>query len=115
MRVNMCRLVTLAVVLCAFAAAPAIAATVGVYDGPNLSAVALAGPDAIVLRQASAARSQLVTVPRGGGKPQTVLTVKRMNYVSEDESRRLAGSAERVALIAEIEDARDRTVEWRVY
>ena len=100
---------------CAFAAAPADAATVGVYDGPDLSAMALAGPDAVVLRQASAERSQLVAVPRGGGKPQTVLTVERMNLVFEDESRRLAASAGRVALIAEIEDAKDRTVEWRVY
>ena len=111
----MCRLVAAALVVCAFAAAPAGAATVGVYDGPDLSAVALAGPDAIVLRQASDARSQLVAVPRGGGTPQTVLTVKRMNFVFENESRRLAASAARVALIAEIEDAQDRTVEWRVY
>ena len=111
----MCRLVAAALVMCAFAAAPAGAATVGVYDDPDLSAVALAGPDAVVLRQASDERSQLVAVPRGGGKPQTVLTVKRMNFVFEDESRRLAASAARVALIAEIEDAQDRTVEWRVY
>ena len=104
-----------AVVLCALAAAPAGAATVGVYDGPDLTAVALAGPDAVALRQVSDERSQLVVAPRGGGKPQTVLTVPRMNHVSERESRRLAGSAARVALIAEIEDARDRTVEWRVY
>ena len=79
----MCRLVAAALVMCAFAAAPAGAATVGVYDGPDLSAVALAGPDAVVLRQASDDRSQLVAVPRGGGKPQTVLTVKRMNFVFE--------------------------------
>ncbi len=104
-----------ALVVCAFAAAPAGAATVGVYDGPELSAVALAGPDAVVLRQASDARSQLVAVPRGDGKPQTVLTVRRMNFIFENESRRLAASAARVALIAEIEDAQDHTVEWRVY
>jgi hypothetical protein len=111
----MCRLVAAALIVCAFAAAPAGAATVGVYDGPDLSAVALAGPDALVLRQPSGQRSQLVAVPRGGGRPQTVLTVNRMNSVFEDESRRLAASAARMALIAEIEDAQDRTVEWRVY
>ena len=38
----MCRLVAAVVGVCAFAAAPAGAATVGVYDGPDLSAVALA-------------------------------------------------------------------------
>jgi hypothetical protein len=113
--VSMCRLVAAALVLCAFGAAPAGAATVGVYDGPDVSAVALAGPDAIVLRQASGERSRLVAVARGGGKPQTVLTVNRMHPLFEDEPRRLAASAARVALIAEIEDARDRTVEWRVY
>ena len=69
--------------MCAFAAAPAGAATVGVYDDPDLQAVALAGPDAVVLRQANADRSQLVAVPRGGGRPQTVLTVNRMNFVFE--------------------------------
>ena len=113
--VSMCRLVAVVLVLCGFVAAPAGAATVGVFDGPDLSAVALAGPDVVVLRQTSAAHSELVTVARGGGKPQTVLRVKGMNFVFDDESRRLAGSASRVALIAEIEDARDRTVEWRVY
>jgi hypothetical protein len=109
------RAVAAAVIVCAFAAAPAGAATVGVYDGPELSAVALAGPDAVVLRQARGERSRLVAVPRGGGTPHTVLTVNRMNLVFEGESRRLAASPARVALIAEIEDAQDRTVEWRVY
>ena len=104
-----------AVSVCAFAAAPAGAATIGVYDGPELAAMALAGPDAVVLRQVIGKPSQLVAVPRTGGRPQTVLTVERMNLVFENESRRLAASAARVALIAEIEDARDRTVEWRVY
>jgi hypothetical protein len=99
--------------VCAFAAAPAGAATVGVYDGLDLSAEALARRDAVVLRQARGEPSQLVAVLRGGGKPQTVLTVDRMNSVFEDESRRFAASGERVALIAEIEDAQDRTVEWR--
>jgi hypothetical protein len=109
------RLVTAALFMCALAAAPADAATVGVYDGPNLTAAALAGPDVLALRQVINGRSQLVAVPRGGGKPQTVLTVDRMNFLFENDSRRLAASASRVALIAEIEDAEDRTVEWRVY
>lgn len=111
----MWRLVTAVCVAWALAGAPAGAATVGVYDGPDLTAVTLAGPDAVVLRQASAQRSQLVAVPRGGGRPQTVLTVNRMNFLFEGDSGRLAGSAARVALIAEIEDAHDDTVEWRVY
>jgi hypothetical protein len=110
----MFRLVATAVLMCAFAVAPAGAATVGVHDDPDLEAVALAGPDVVVLRQATLDRTQLMAVPRGGGKAQTVLTVKRMNFLFE-EPRRLAASAARVALIAEIEDARDRTVEWRVY
>ena len=83
--VSMFRLVAAALLVCAFAAAPAGAATVGVFDGPDLTAVALAGPDVVVLRQTSGARSQLVVVPRDGGKPQTVLTVDRMNLVFERE------------------------------
>ena len=110
------RLVAAVLLVCAFAAAPAGAATVGVYDGPDLTAVALAGPDALALRQVINGRSQLVAVPRGGGKPQTVLTVKSHELrLRERVTRRLAASASRVALIAEIEDAQDRTVEWRVY
>jgi hypothetical protein len=111
----MWRVVAAICVVGAFAAAPAGAATVGVYDGPDLTAVTLAGPDAVVLRQASAERSRLVAVPRGGGRPQTVLTLKRMHLLFEGDSGRLAGSAARVALIAEIENTRDETVEWRVY
>src|SRR5262245_29036988 len=107
----MYRVVAAAAALWVLAAAPAGAATVGVYDGPELTAVALAGPDAVVLKQAWNGKSRLVAVPRGGGQPQTVLTVARMNHVFDDESRRLAASAARVALIAEIEDSG----EWRVY
>lgn len=112
--VSVPRLVAAALVLCAFAAAPAQAATVGVYDGPDLQAVALAGPDAVVLQQGRSSRSQLIVAPRGGGKAQTVLTVNRMNFLFE-KPRQLAASAARVALIAEIEDAQDQTVEWRIY
>src|SRR5262249_43131565 len=120
--VSMCRLVAAALAAWACAAAPAQAATNGVYDGPDLTAVALAGAGAGVpprggrggAHGAGGARGR-GAVPRGGGQPQTVLTVRRMNYIFEDESRRLAGSAARVALIAEIEDAEDRTLEWRVY
>jgi len=103
------------VLVLALVAAPARAATVGVFDGPFLSAVTLAGPDVVVLEQTfRPQRSRLVVVPRGGGKAQTLLTVPGMHYVFE-EPRRLAGSANRVALIAEIEDKHDQTVEWRVY
>src|SRR4051794_37624948 len=109
------RLVLITLVAYGLVAASARAATVGVYDGPALSALALAGPDVVVLRQVNDKRSQLVAVPRSGGKAQPVPTVDRMNLVFEDESRRLAACAARVALIAEIEDAQDHTVEWRIY
>src|SRR4051794_7468797 len=73
------------------------ASTVGVLDEPDAIGVALAGPDAVVLRQDDRAFS-LVAVPRAGGRPQTVLTVKPVQFVL-DAPGYLAASAARVALI----------------
>ena len=100
---------------CALWAPSAGASTIGVYDDSNAAAVALAGPDVVVLRQTSSARSSLVAVPRLGGKPMSVLRVRNMNWLFERDVRRLAASAERVALIAEIVDRNGGTVQWRVY
>ena len=44
-----------------------------------------------------------------------MLRVKHMNWLFERDVRRLAASAERVALIAEIVDRNGGTVQWRVY
>jgi hypothetical protein len=89
------------------------ASTVGVLDDPDAIAVALAGPDAIVQRQ-TRNTFELVAVPRGGGRPQSVLTLKPVEYTL-DEPYRLAASASRVALIAEMLGRDDETTEWRVY
>ena len=92
------------------------AATVGVYDDPEATAVALAGPDAVVLRHPSYTRARLVVAPRGGGKPQTILEVKSMRRLFEDDpARRLAASAQRVALMSEIIDRNGGTIVWRIY
>jgi hypothetical protein len=98
---------------CGPGAAPAGAATVGVYDGPELSAVALAGPDAVVLRQARWAQ------PADGGSARRWHAADGADRGAHErrlggESRRLAASAARVAMIAEIDDAHADTVEWRV-
>ena len=111
----MFRPVAVALLFCALWAPSAGASTIGVYDDSNAAAVALAGPDVVVLRQTSSARSSLVAVPRLGGKPVSVLRVKDMNWLSERDVHRLAASAERVALIAEIVDRNGGTVQWRVY
>src|SRR5690242_8713518 len=101
---------------CALLVPSAGAATVGVYDGPDLGAVALAGPDAVVLKHGPKRhRSSLVVVPRGGGAAKTVLRVDGMRDLYEVEPRRLAASAQRVALIAEIINDNGNTLEWRVY
>ena len=84
--VSMSRVVLTVAVVLLSSTPVAGAATVGVYDDPRATAVALAGPDAVVLRQVGGAPSQLVAVPRGGGKPQTVLTVPGMHHVFETRS-----------------------------
>lgn len=114
--VSMCRPFALAVLWCAFFVPSAAAATVGVYDGPDLGAVALAGPDAVVLKHDfERDRGSLVVVPRGGGTAKTVLRVDGMRDLYEVEPRKLAASALRVALIAEIINSSGNTLEWRVY
>lgn len=111
--VSMSRVVLAAVVVSLLLTPVTSASTVGVLDDPDALAVAPAGPDLIVQRQTDRAFS-LWAVPRAGGRAERVLTVKPVQFTLE-EPYRLAASASRVALIAELVDRRDDTVEWRVY
>jgi hypothetical protein len=107
------------VVLCAamallVAAPPAIGATISLGDDLRASGVALAGPNVLVMRELRNGTTQLIAVPRTGGRARTLLSVPSVQPVFEAQ-RELSASDARVALITEILDRRDQTVEWRVY
>ena len=96
------------------AAPPASGATISLRDDLRASGVALAGPDVLVMRELRNGTTELIAVPRAGGGARTLLSVPRVQPLFEAQ-RELSASDTRVALITEILDPRDRTVEWRVY
>ncbi|MDA0180697.1 hypothetical protein OJ997_10370 [Solirubrobacter phytolaccae] len=103
---------TYAAALCALlvlAAAPrAGAAAIPVRDDVDAAGLAFAGPELITLRERDDGL-QLVAQPRNGGPARSLLTVRR-GQLASDPAREMTASAERVALIAEIEDG-----PYRVY
>jgi hypothetical protein len=56
----------------------------------------------------------LAAVPRAGGRARTLLSLKRARP-SIDAVTPLSASAERVAVIVEVDHPLGHTVEWRVY
>jgi hypothetical protein len=107
------------VVLCAAvallaAAPPAAGATISVRDDLRAAGVAVAGPDVLVMRELRNGTTKLIALPRTGGRARTLLSVPSVQPVFETQHA-LSASDARVALITEILDRRDRTVEWRVY
>src|SRR3954471_2508606 len=103
-------------ILAAALAALAVAApaSTGLLDDVNATGVALAGPDVIVMRELQAgATTQLIAVPRTGGRPRTLLSVAHVQP-AVDAKFRLAASDQRVAVVLEMLDEHDRTLEWRV-
>ena len=110
------RYVVLCVVIALLAAAPPAAGeTISLRDDLRASGVALAGPDALVMRELRNGTTELVALPRTGGRARTVLSVPSVQPVFE-AGRGLSASDARVALIAEIVARRGgATVEWRVY
>jgi len=96
------------------AASPAAGATISLRDDLRASGVALAGPDVLVVRELRNGTTEMIAVPLTGGRSRTLLSVPSVQPVFETE-RNLSASDARVALITEILDRRDRTVEWRVY
>src|SRR3954453_4499923 len=104
-------------ILAAALAALAVAApaSTGLLDDVNAMGVALAGPDVIVMRELQAGgTTHLIAVPRTGGRPRTLLSVAHVQP-AVDAKFRLAASDQRVAVVLEMLDEHDRTLEWRVY
>jgi hypothetical protein len=102
-----------AAALATLAFAPAAsAAPIGLRHDRDATAVALAGPDVLVLSEDDE-RVRLVALPRAGGPARTLLSVRDSDLSSGED--RLAASAERVAVIVEMEGAGKRPDEHRVY
>jgi hypothetical protein len=111
---SMCRVVLCAAVALLVAAPPAAGATISLRDDLRASGVALGGSDVLVMRELRNGTTQLIAVPRTGGRARTLLSVPSVQPVFETQ-RALSASDARVALITEILGRRDQTVEWRVY
>jgi hypothetical protein len=98
----------LGVVLAVLALPPPAGAEIALRDDVAATAVALAGPDALVLRDQRGGGARLLAVPRAGGPARTLLTVPSARPTWPNEEG-LSASDQRVALLVEVRD------EWRVY
>jgi hypothetical protein len=108
------RVILCAVMALLVAAPSASGATISLRDDPRGVGVALAGPDVLVMRELRNGTTQVVAVPRTGGRARRLLSVRSVQPVFEAYGH-LSASDARVALITEILDRREQTVEWRVY
>jgi hypothetical protein len=82
--------------LAALAAAAAPSST-GLLDDVHTTGVALAGPEVIVMRELDRAQTtQLIAVPRTGGRPRTLLSVEHVQPAFQAKFR-LAASDQRLA------------------
>src|SRR3954471_3448328 len=105
---------TLAALVAALAAAsPAAAATpaTGLRDDPAAAAVALAGPDVVVLRDLRH-RAELVAVPRTGGPARRLLSVPSARGSVDGPA--LSASAQRVMAILEVDGPAGKPRDWRL-
>jgi hypothetical protein len=106
--------VVLAAVLAAVAfAAPANAAPIPIRHDRDATAIALAGPDVLVMSERARGGLRLVAVPRTGGRARTVLTVPGAGL--SFDAGNLAASAQRLAVIVDVDGTRSRPDEHRVY
>jgi hypothetical protein len=94
-------------------AAPASAAPIGIRHDREATAIALAGPEVLVMSEHREDGVKLVALPRTGGAARTLLTVPGAG-LSFDEGT-LAASAQRVGAIVEVERTKQRPEEHRVY
>jgi hypothetical protein len=107
------RAVIVAVLATIALAPPASAAPIPIRHDRDATAIALAGPDVLVASESVRHGLKLVALPRTGGKARTLLSVPSAG-LSLDESI-LAASAQRVALMVEIEERKGHPGEHRVY
>ena len=76
-------------------------------------AIALAGPDVLVISEHGPRGVRLVAVPRTGGKARTLLAVPGADLSLDTGS--VAASAQRVGVIVDVEGTKGRPDEHRVY
>jgi hypothetical protein len=104
----------LVAVLVTFALAPAAsAAPIPIRHDRDATAIALAGPDVLVASESPQHGMKLVALPRTGGKARTLLSVPNAGLTLDQGV--LAASAQRVALLVDIDERKGRPTEHRVY
>ncbi len=94
-------------------ASPAHADPIPVRHDRDAEAIALAGPDVLVMSETTKRGMTLVAVPRTGGKARTLLTVPAGGLELNEES--LAASAQRVGVVVYVDRTDERPDEYRVY
>jgi hypothetical protein len=94
-------------------APPAGAAPIPIRHDRDATAIALAGPDVLVASESVRHGTKLVALPRTGGKARTLLTVPSAGLTFDESG--LAASAQRVALMVEIDERKGHPTEHRVY
>jgi hypothetical protein len=109
----MIRLAPCAVAGCLLLAAPASADPLPIRHDRAAVALALAGPDVVVMSEHVNGPLKLVAVPRTGGRARTLLSVPDA-AIGHDPAD-LASSPQRVAAIVEVDKTKHHPHEWRVY
>ncbi len=107
------RALVVAVLATVALATPASAAPIPIRHDRDAIAIALAGPDVLVASESVRHGSKLVALPRTGGKARTLLSVPNAGLTLDQSI--LAASAQRVALMVDIDERKGHPSEHRVY
>ena len=94
-------------------ASPASAAPIPIRHDRDAQAIALAGPDVLVMSERGDDGMKLVAVPRTGGQARTLLAVLNAGLTLRPSN--LTASAQRVGVIVEVDGTKRRPDEHRVY
>jgi hypothetical protein len=107
------RALIVAVLATVVLASSASAAPIPIRHDRDATAIALAGPDVLVMSETVSHGLNVVALPRTGGKARTLLSV-RTGGLSLNEGA-LAASAQRAGAIVEIHETKGHPSEYRVY
>jgi len=101
-------------VIAALAApASAAAAPIPIRHDRHATAIALAGPDVLVVSESVKHGTKLVALPRTGGRARTLLSVPAAGLTFDEWT--LAASAQRVGLLIDVDSRKGHPEEFRVY
>src|SRR5688500_16189540 len=90
--------------------AAALVAPIPIHHDRDATALALAGPDVVVMSEPTGGGLRLDALPRTGGRARTLLRLR-----ADVSDGNVAASAERVGAIVEVDGTKNRPDEYRVY